>query len=249
MKQITLKAEIRTELGKQKTKHLRSTGFIPAVVYRHGKDTVSLKVAKQELHRILHTDHGENVVISLTVADEAKAKQKERLVMIKEIQHEPLLGAIVHIDFHEISLSEKLKVNIPIEAKGESVGVKQDGGVLEHTLREVEAECLPTQIPDRLEIDVASLKIGDSLHVRDLAVPEGVRILSDAALTIFIVKPPFVEKIEEAVPGAEVTEPEVIKQKKEEEGEEGKKKTTAPPEEAKKKPAPEEVKKKEAKGE
>ena len=249
MKQITLSAEVRAELGKQQTKHLREKGFVPAVVYRHGKNTVPLKVTQQELNRVLRTDHGENVVISLTVAGEAKAKQKERLVMIKEIQHEPLHGAIVHVDFHEISLSEKLKVNIPIEAKGESVGVKQDGGVLEHVLREVEAECLPTQIPDRLEIDVTALLIGDSLHVRDLALPEGVRLLSDPGLTIFIVKPPFVEKVEEVLPGAEVTEPEVMKQKKEEEGaeegEEGKKKAASPAEEAKKKPAAEEAKKKE----
>lgn len=245
MKQIALSAEVRTEIGKQKTKQLRTGGFIPAVVYRHGKNTVPLKVARQDLSRILHTDHGENVVISLTVTGDPKAKQKERLVMIKEIQHEPLLGAVVHVDFHEISLSEKLKVNIPIEPKGESVGVKQDGGVLEHTLREVEAECLPTQIPDRLEIDVTALKIGDALHVRDLVIPEGVRLLSDLELTIFTVKPPFVEKVEEVVPGAEVTEPEVIKQKKEEEtveeGAEGKKKAAAP---AEKKPPVEEAKKK-----
>ena len=244
MKQVTLSAELRTEIGKQKTKHLREKGFIPAIVYRHGKNTVPLKVTRQELNRVLRTERGENVVISLTVAGEAKEKQKERLVMIKEIQHEPLQGSVVHVDFHEISLSEKLKVNIPVEAKGEAFGVKQDGGVLEHTLREVEAECLPTQIPDRLEVDVTALKIGDALRVKDLTVPEGVRILSDLELTIFTVKPPFVEKVEEVAPEAAVTEPEVIKQKKEEEtaeaGEEGKKKT-APGE---KKPQAEEAKKK-----
>ena len=246
MKQVTLSAETRTEIGKQKNKHLRETGFVPAVVYRHGKNTVPLKVARQELHRVLHTERGENVVISLTVSGEPKAKQKERLVMIKEIQHEPLHGSIIHVDFHEISLSEKLKVNIPIEAKGESIGAKQDGGVLEHTLREVEAECLPTEIPDRLVIDVTALNVGDSLHVRDLVVPEGVRILSDLELTIFTVKPPFVEKVEEAVPGAEVTEPEVIKQKKVEEGAE---ETEATKKGAEKKVAEEPKKKPEAKGE
>lgn len=243
MQQVTLSAEIRTELGKQRNKHLREKGLIPAVVYRHGKNAVPLKVTRQDLSRVLHTERGENVVISLTVTGESKAKSKERLVMIKEIQHAPLYGSIVHVDFHEISLSEKLKVNVPIEAKGEPFGVKQDGGVLEHPLREVEAECLPTQIPDRLEVDVTALKIGDSLHVRDIGVPAGVRILSDPELTIFTVKPPFVEKVEEVAPEAMVTEPEVIKQKKEEEGaektEEAKKsaeKKIAPTEETKKKP-------------
>ena len=238
MKQISLNAAVRTGIGKQKNKHLRAEGFIPAVVYRHGKNTVALQVAKQELGRILHTGHAENVVISLTVTGDAKAKGKERLVMIKEIQHEPLRGSIIHVDFHEISLSEKLKVNIPVEPKGESVGVKQDGGVLEQTLREIEAECLPTQIPDHLELDVTALKIGDSLHVRDLHLPEGVRLLSDPALTVFTVKLPFVEKVEEVAPGEAVAEPEVLKQKKEEEGAEGSeegKKKAAPSEEAKKK--------------
>ncbi|MBI4436330.1 MAG: 50S ribosomal protein L25 [Candidatus Omnitrophica bacterium] len=241
MEQVTLSAEVRTELGKQRNKHLRQAGFVPAVVYRHGKSTLALRVLKGELARALHTERGENVVISLTVAGEAKqGKAKERLVMIKEIQHEPLHGSILHVDFHEISLSEKLKVNVPIEAKGESVGVKQDGGVLEHTLREVETECLPTQIPDRFEVDVSLLKIGDSLQVKDIPVPEGVRILSDSTLTIFTVKPPFVEKVAEVAPEGEVTEPEVIKQKKEEEevaeGAEEAKKKTPPAEEAKKKP-------------
>ena len=241
MEQVTLGAEVRTELGKQRNRHLRQAGFIPAVVYRHGKSTLALKVPQGELARVLHTERGENVVISLTVAGESKQeKAKERLVMIKEIQHEPLYGSILHVDFHEISLSEKLKVNVPIETKGESIGVKQDGGVLEHTLREVEAECLPTQIPDRFEVDVTALEIGDSLQVKDIPVPEGVRILSDPALTIFTVKPPFVEKVAEVVPSAEVTEPEVIKQRKEEEepaeGAEEAKKKGPPTEEAKKKP-------------
>lgn len=242
MEQVALTAEVRTELGKQHNKHLREGGFIPAVVYRHGKDTLPLKLTRQELARVLHTAHGGNVVISLTVTGESKGKKKDRLVMIKEIQHEPLRGTILHVDFHEISLSEKLKVNVPVMTKGESIGVKQDGGVLEHTLREVEAECLPTQIPGFLEADVSTLKIGDSLQVKDLIVPAGVRILSDPTLTIFTVKPPFVEKVEEVAPTEEVAEPEVIKQKKEEEveGEAG---------EAKKKPVEEARKKGEAKGE
>ena len=260
MKEIQLTATIRQELGKQANKHLRNSGFIPAVIYHRGKDTVSLKVGRRDLHEILHTEHGENVVIALTVAGgDAKGKQKERLVMIKEIQHEPVRGTILHIDFHEISLSEKLKVNIPIETKGEPIGVKQDDGVLEHILREIEAECLPTQIPDFLEIEVSELQIGDSRHVKDLAIPPEVTLLSDPELTILIVKPPHVEVVEEVAPEEAVTEPEVLTEKKAEEGEEvaeGKEKKEAGEKPAaEKKPAPErkgaeEAKKKsEAKGE
>ncbi len=240
MEQIALVAEVRKEAGKQANKHLRQQGLIPAVVYRHGKETVSLKVVDRELYRVLRTERGENVLIALTVSGEVNSgKAKDRLVMIKEIQHGPLDGSILHVDFHEISLSEKLKVNVPIVAKGEAAGVKQDGGVLEHTLREVEAECLPTQIPEHFEVDVTALKIGDSLQVKDLATPEGVRILTDPLLTIFTVKPPFVEKpAEEVSAEGAVAEPEVIKQKKEEEvAEEGEGKKKAPAgEESKKKP-------------
>ncbi|MFH1857394.1 MAG: 50S ribosomal protein L25 [Candidatus Omnitrophota bacterium] len=246
MKEVALTGSVRKETGKQANKHLRKEGFIPAVVYRHGKTTLSLKVAQKALYQILHTERGENVVISLTVSDDPSKKQdKERLVMIKEIQQEPLHGGILHVDFHEISLTEKLKVNIPIQVKGEPLGVKQDGGVLEYTLREVEAECLPTQIPDFLELEVSSLLIGDSLHVRDLSAPPEVKILSDPELTILIVKPPHVEKVEEVAVEA-VTEPEVITERKAAEGEEG------PLEEkkaAEKKPVEEPKKKAEVKGE
>jgi len=227
---IALSAEVRQQIGKQNNKHLREQGFVPAVVYRHGKETVSLKVAKDALHAVLHTEHGENVMIALNVTGE-KAK-KERLVMIKEVQLDVLKNSVLHVDFHEISLTEKIKVDIPIETKGEPVGVKQDGGVLEHTMREVEAECLPTQIPDYIEIDVEALQIGDSRHVRDLPIPPGVKILSDPDLTILAVKLPHVEK-EEPVEGEEgAAEPEVIGEKKEgeEEGsEEGEKPKPAAP--------------------
>ncbi len=251
MEQIELKAEIRTEIGKQKNKHLREKGLIPAVVYRQGKETVPLKIPAGEVNRVLHTEHGENVVIALTVTGDAKQK-KERLVMIKEVQSEPIYGGILHVDFHEISLSEKLKVHVPVEPKGEPVGVKQDVGVLEHTLREVEVECLVTQIPNHLEVDVSQLQIGDSLHVRDLIAPEGVQILTDPELTIFTVKPP--EKVEEVAPvEAEVAEPEVITERKAEaEGEEKEGKEKGKAEEGKKpaaekKPAEEGKKKGEAK--
>jgi len=109
-----------------------------------------------------------------------------------------------------------------VRTKGEAVGVKQDGGILEHILWEVETECLPTEIPDQIEVDVSALKIGDSVHVKDLSVPQGVHILQDPELTVFVVKPPVVEVAPaEAVPGEAVAEPEVITERKPKEEEEG----------------------------
>lgn len=238
--QIALEALVRSGRGKQDNRRLRNEAFIPAVVYRRGKETVSLKVARKELTRILQTGRVENVLIALTVKDKGetdKQSPKERVVIVKELQHDPIRGDVLHVDFHEISLTEKLKVSVPVKVKGEAIGVKQDGGILEHVLWEVEAECLPTEIPEYLEVDVSALKIGDSVHIKDLPVPKGVQILQDLELTVFVVKPPVVEVAPaEAVPGEETAEPEVITERKpkeetEEAAEEGKKK-----EEPKKKP-------------
>ena len=222
--QITLEAFVRTGFGKQHNRRLRREEFIPAVVYRRGKETVNLKVARKELTRVLKTGRGGNVLIALTVKEEAKAEKespKERMVLVKELQHDPIRGDVLHVDFHEISLTEKLKVNVPVKTKGEAIGVKQDGGILEHALWEVEAECLPTEIPDQIEVDVSALKIGDAVHIKDLLVPKGVQILQDPDLTVFVVKPPAVEAAPaEAVAGEEVAEPEVITERKPKEGEE-----------------------------
>lgn len=233
--QIALEALVRTGYGKQANRRLRKDEFIPAVVYRRGKETVSLKVARRELARVLKTGKGENVLIALTVKDDVKAG---RVVIVKELQHDPVRGEVIHVDFHEISLTERLKVNVPVKTKGEAIGVKQDGGILEHVLWEVEAECLPTEIPDQIEVDISLLKIGDTIHIKDLPVPKGVQILQDPEQTVFVVKPPAAEVVPaEAVVAEEAAEPEVITERKPKEGEEeeaaeeGKKK-----EEPKKKP-------------
>ena len=168
--QIVLEALVRQGRGKQENRRLRKEDFIPAVVYRRGKETISLKVARKELARVLKTGRGENVLIALNVKEEGKTTSKapkERIVIVKELQHHPVRGDLLHVDFHEISLTEKLKVNVPVKAKGQPVGVKLDGGILEHALWEVEAECLPTEIPEQIEVEVSHLKIGDAIHIKE----------------------------------------------------------------------------------
>jgi large subunit ribosomal protein L25 len=141
-------------------------------------------------------------------------------VLIKQIQQDPVHGEITHVDFHAIILSEQIRVKVPVVLKGEPVGVKQDRGVLEHFLREVEVECLPTAIPKDIEHDVSQMKIGDTLHLKDLIVPAGSKMMSDPEGVIASVLTPKEEKIEEVTVEA-VTEPEVIREKKPEaEGEE-----------------------------
>ncbi|MDP6685891.1 MAG: 50S ribosomal protein L25, partial [Candidatus Omnitrophota bacterium] len=138
---VDLKASIRDERGKALNKKLREGGAVPAVVYKQGEDTLSLSVDNKNLLKALHSDAGENVIIKLHI-DGAK-KAKERTVVIKEIQRNPIKDSLVHVDFQEISLSETLKVKVPLAAKGEAIGVKQDGGVFQHVLWEAEVECLP----------------------------------------------------------------------------------------------------------
>ena len=224
MERVSLKAEIREEIGKKYNKQLRKGGFIPGIVYKEGKETVHLKLIEKDLVNALHTKAGANVLINLKVADGSKAKSKERVVIIKEMQHHPIKEEILHVDFQEISLTEKLTVDVPIVVKGEAEGVVKEEGVLEHVIWEVKVECLPTDIPEKIEIEVTNMKIGDKVFVKDLQVSPGVNILDDAEQTVIAVESPHVEKLPEEA-AEEATEPELIREKKEvveeEEGEGG----------------------------
>lgn len=219
MEKVILKAETRSEAGKKIAKDLRKKGLVPANVYKGGKDAMNIQIAYDDIQDILHTKAGANVIITLKIGG-----AKDKTVVIKEIQREPIKDQILHLDFNEISLTETLKVNVPIVAKGEAEGVKKDGGILEHIMWELHVECLPTDIPEKIEVDISKLKIGESIFVKDIVIPEGVKVLNDPELIVMIVKSPKVEVPVEAVPGeAASAEPELIRKKKEEapEGEEG----------------------------
>jgi len=221
MEKVILKAAVRKETGKRIAKDLRNNGQVPANVYKSGGKATSLTVGNSEMEKALHTKAGENVLITLKVSGASPAK--DLTVLIKEIQRHPVRDNILHVDFNEISLTEVLKVNVPLTTHGEPAGVKIDGGILEHILRELSVECLPTNIPAKIEVEVSVLKIGEHILVKDIKVPEGVKVLNDPELIALIVKAPKVEvPKEEAAPGSE--EPELIRKKKEEapEGEEGK---------------------------
>ncbi|MFA6350350.1 MAG: 50S ribosomal protein L25 [Candidatus Omnitrophota bacterium] len=214
MEQIILEVESREESGRVKAKILRDSGFIPAIVYGEGKKSQSVKVANRALLQLLH-EHGlENVVINLSLKDDKK--QKNRSCLIKEIQYDPVRGNIIHVDFNEISLTKALKVNVPVAAKGEPVGVKQDGGSLEHVLWEIEVECLPTDIPKEIEVDVGALKIGDAIHIKDITFPANIKVLNALdAVVISVAAPVKVEEVTAEAEAGAATEPEVIKEKKE----------------------------------
>ena len=237
MEELSLEAKIRKESGKGKARGLRREGSIPAVVYGMGKKSQPVSVSRSDLLKLIHQHHIETALINLKIKEDDK-KTKGYDCIIKELQYDPLKGDIVHVDFNQISLTKAIKVNIPVAAKGEPVGVKQDNGAVEHILWEVEVECLPKNIPEKIEIDVSNLKINDAILVRDLPAPSGVKILNDPEATVLSVAPPVKEEVVEVPEEAVPTEPEVIKEKKPEAEEK---------EEGEEKPKPKEEKKKEEK--
>jgi large subunit ribosomal protein L25 len=152
--------------------------------------------------------------------------QAQDTTIIKEIQHHPLKGEMQHVDFHRISLTEKIIVEVAVEAEGNPVGVRTEGGILEHMLYEVEVECLPTDIPDKVVFDVTEMSIGDTIHVSDLVVEGNVEIVTESDRSVFVVVPPTVAQVaedeeeEEALEEEEMQEPEVIERGKRDEEEE-----------------------------
>ncbi|MDP8292402.1 MAG: 50S ribosomal protein L25 [Candidatus Orphnella occulta] len=222
MEKVILKAEIREEFGKESGSRMRKSGIVPAIVYKQGDKALPLKVDARELFHVLHTSAGGNVIINLNIAsdDKAKSAKNDKTVIIKEIQYHPIKGDVLHLDFHEISLTDKINVTIAIETKGEPEGVTSDGGILDHPTKELHVECLPTEIPERIDVHVEMLKMGEGIRVKDLDIPDGITVLNDPEQTVCSVVVPKAEEevSEEEAASEEVAEPEVIREKKPEEG-------------------------------
>src|SRR3989338_1219366 len=230
---MQLEASARAETGKKISSALRREGAIPAVVYGEGHTPAAIALTAKDLARALHTAAGENVLITLTVKQADGTAQPARTVLIKEIQHHPVTAQVLHVDFHQVSLTKRIQVTVPLQFTGEAIGVKQDGGRLDHLLWEVRVECLPTEIPKRLDVDVSALKIVDSLLIKDLVVPAGIKLLHEPQVGVAACLQPVVEKAPELGTEGVPAEPEVITAKKPEEGEEEKAAEKAPPAEMK----------------
>lgn len=218
---VQLKAKARAAIGKGAVKRMRSEGVVPAVIYGAHTKPINVAVNVEELEKALHGATSENVLVDLQV-DEG-GKTNSRLALIQEVQHHPYEDSILHIDFHEVLATEKLRANVPIRPIGEPAGVKTGGGVLEYVMRELRVECLPQDLPDVLEINVEKLEIGQSIHVGDITPPKGTTLLDDKGQTVFLVAAPITEEELAAMTEAAAApsaEPEVITAKKEE-GEEG----------------------------
>src|SRR5919108_2424618 len=214
---VSLSASPRQASGKGAARQARFRGKVPAVIYGHGRDTQPLELEAKALEKALTGIEPASTIIELAVDGKAAVK-----TLIREIQRHPLRPDIIHVDFYEIHAAEKVKLKAPVHLVGSPDGVRNAGGVLDQVTREVEIEVLPENIPDRVELDVTALKIGDSLHTRDLSIANAV-ILTGADLTIATVVPPRAEEVAAPTPEAatEVAEPELIRKVREGEEEEG----------------------------
>lgn len=220
MKEMQLAAEVRVGSGKGGARKLRATGKVPGVLYGLDKEPQPVDVSGPELKKLLRGS-GENVLLDLAV----KGKKSEK-VLLRAVQRHPVTEDVLHVDFMRIDLSKEIEVTVPVRLVGTAEGVKA-GGVLEFVRRELDVSCLPTNIPDHIEVDISALGINDAVHVSDLTV-ENFEIVTDPARTIVVVHPPIVSKIAEgeeaegeaeAAAEGEAAEPEVITEKKREEEE------------------------------
>ena len=213
--QVSLKATRRTALGRNAVKKVKTAQGVPAILYGQGVEPQPLQVERRAIDTVLSHAVGENILVNLEIEDGAKSAP--RLALINEVQHHPVNRSILHIDFQAVSMNETLVAEVPIEPTGEAVGVKTGGGLLEQSLRSLEVECLPKDLPDIIRVDVSHLGLGSALHVSDLPALPGVKYLLDGEITVFLVSEPKVS--DEAAPSeGGPTEPEVINEKKPEEG-------------------------------
>ena len=217
MASANLSATARDNGGKGVARKLRGDGRVPAVVYGHGRDPQALSINTRELERLLDHIAAESTVIDLDIDG------KPARTLIREIQRHPFKRQILHVDFQELVAGEKISVSVPIVLLGVPDGVRMDGGILDQTMRELEIEVDPSNIPNHVEVDVTKLTIGSSVHVRDIPVPEGVDVLDDEDASVCVVSAPraVIEETPAAVEGEveAAAEPEVIRAKKPEEEE------------------------------
>lgn len=213
---VEIKAEQRTPDRKGAARRLRREGRIPAILYGPGEDPQALSLDRKEMDILFRRYGGASIILELDVAGAGDGKDK---ALVKEVQRDVVTGEVLHLDLLHISATRKITVDVPVLVVGEAAGSKA-GGVLEVVTRDIQVECLPADIPDKVEVDVSALEIGDSIKVRDLSIPN-TEILIDPDTAILTIVPPTVyEEVKEEKPEEE--EPELVTKEKEEAGAEEK---------------------------
>jgi len=214
-KHVSLKVANRTAAGRNAVKKVRAAQAVPAILYGSEIEPALLQVERRAIDGLLAHAVGENILVNLEI--EGASKGGNRLALINEVQRHPVDRTIVHVDFQVVSVNQKLVAEVVIEPVGEANGVKNFGGLLEQSLRSIEVECLPKDLPEIIRVDVSHLDLGGSLHVKDLPVLAGVEYRSEDDITVFLVSEPKTTEETTATAGT-ATEPEVIREKKDTEG-------------------------------
>ena len=228
MKEVTIEVISRRDSGKGVARKMRAAGKIPGVVYGKGEDSLAIEMDHAHFHAVMRKNAGENPLINLII----DGKGSDKMALIRDMQRDPIDGKLIHIDFQHISLTEKIRVRVPLQLEGVPDGVKNFGGIVNWMVRDVEVSCLPRDIPEKFVVDITNLKIHESLHVKNLVLENG-EILASPEETIVSVVPPTIIKEATPAPGAEgeaaaaaaapaegeegAGEPEVISEKKTEE--------------------------------
>ena len=220
MEQINLDVQVRKSTGSTKSRQARRLNLIPGIVYGGDVKPTNIHADRKTYDRIYRQHAGESLIFHLNLVDEGK-KVSDFPAIIKDVQLHPVSDEVIHIDFNRISLDKEIEIKVKIVLKGDAVGVKRDGGTLEHLMWELDIICLPTNIPHHLEADVTNLGVHDSVHVKDLVLPKGVRTKHDPESVVAAVAGSMREETVAPVEGeaaAAGSEPEVLKEKKKEEG-------------------------------
>lgn len=213
MERHSIEAELRTETGKGAARRIRRSGLIPGVVYGRGNEPRSIKVDPLDIEKLLQS----NAIFDLTFVGE---DGEESTVIIKDYQKDVIKQNLLHVDFQFISMDEKITVSVPMRLEGEAVGV-HDGGVLQHLLREIDIDVLPSDIPEEITIDISELEVGESLSVADLELSDTIDLITDSdEVIVTVVTPTELAEEDEEEEEEEFLEPEVIGEEDEEEGEE-----------------------------
>jgi len=219
MENFKLVTTLRSDAGKGVARRLRHDGRVPAILYGQKEKPLGLSAPEKELRSILH-QHPDSAIVDLTVEGSADTVN----AIVREVQRHPATGKLLHIDLQRIRLDEKVRVDVHVEIQGSPVGVKEQGGILEHGVRSVSITCLPAEIPDAITIDVSALRIHDAARIRDVTANyPGIEFLDDPHTALATVIPPIVEAAPVAEEAAEAAEPEVISREKKEEAGEGEK--------------------------
>lgn len=223
MAQSVINVKRRVRMGKSGSKAIRNEGNIPAVIYGKGSESISIVVNPTELKEALSTDAGENTLLEMHIKD--GDKEIKKLSLLREVQMDYITNKSIHLDFMELDMNKSFSLKVPVKIVGRPIGVHEEKGLLEEILREIEIECLPSDIPNVFEVEVSELHINDSIHVRDIEVSDKINVLDDPRSTVVTILTPRVEKVvveegEEEI--EEVTEEEAAEtteEKKEESAE------------------------------